>query len=60
MASTPATNVVATAPMPTIIMPSLPRAGAILVAVVFSAAEEAINTGPSLSCVETLYLLVLS
>jgi hypothetical protein len=34
-------------------MPSLPRAGAILVAVVFSAAEEAINTEPSLSCVET-------
>jgi hypothetical protein len=35
--------VVATAPIPTIITPSLPRAGAILVAVVFSAAEEAIN-----------------
>jgi hypothetical protein len=34
--------------MPTIITPSLPRAVAILVAVVFSAAEEAINTGPSL------------
>jgi hypothetical protein len=45
MASTPATNVVATAPIPTIITPSLPRAGAILVAVVFSAAEEAINLG---------------
>src|SRR6478736_5504952 len=43
MASTPATNVVATAPIPTIITPSLPRAEAILVAVVFSAAEEAID-----------------
>jgi hypothetical protein len=35
--------------MPTIITPSLPRAGAILVAADFSAAEEAMNfTEPSL------------
>src|ERR1700743_1727615 len=40
IASTPAINVVATAPMPTIIMPSLPFAGAILVAVFFSAADD--------------------
>src|SRR6266404_443556 len=47
IASTPAMNVVATAPMPTIITPSLPLAGAIFVAVVLVtvvfSTEEAIN-----------------
>ena len=40
MASTPATNVVATAPMPGIMMPSLPLAGAMMELLCFLACSE--------------------